>query len=40
MLRGDAVEIEIAAGIRDRDISICAGFETIGLAAPLLRLDR
>ena len=40
MLRGDAVEIEIAAGIRDSDISICAGFETIGLAAPLLRLDR
>ena len=40
MLRGDAVEIEIAAGIRDRDISICAGFETIGLAASLLRYDR
>ena len=40
MLRGDAVEIEIAAGIRDCDISICAGFETIGLAASLLRLDR
>ena len=40
MLRGDAVEIEIAAGIPDCDISICAGFETIGLAASLLRLDR
>ena len=39
-LRGDAVEIEIAAGIRDRDISIRYRFETIGLAAPLLRLDR
>ena len=40
MLRGDAVEIEIAAGIRDSDISICAGFETIGLTASLLRYDR
>ena len=40
MLRGDAVEIEIAAGIRDSDISIRCRFETIGLAAPLLRLDR
>ena len=40
MLRGDAVEIEIAAGVCDSDISICAGFETIGLAASLLRYDR
>ena len=40
MLRGDAVEIEIAAGIRDRDVSIRAGFETIGFAAALFRLDR
>ena len=39
-LRGDAVEIEIAALVPDRDISIRAGFETIGLAAPLLRYDR
>ena len=40
MLRSDAVEIEIAAGVCDSDISICAGFETIGLAASLLRYDR
>ena len=39
MLRGDAVEIEIAAGVCDSDISIRAGFETIRLAASLLRLD-
>ena len=39
-LRGDAVEIEIAAGIRDSDISIRCRFETIGFAATLLRLDR
>ena len=39
-LRGDAVEMEIAAGIRDNDISIRRRFETIGLAAPLLRPDR
>ena len=40
MLRGDAVEIEIAALVRDSDISIRRRFETIGLAAPLLRYDR
>ena len=40
MLRGDAVEIEIAVLVRDRDISIRAGFETIGFAASLLRYDR
>ena len=39
MLRGNAVKIEIAAGIRDRNISIRAGFEAVSLAAPLLRSD-
>ena len=39
MLRSDAVEIEVAAGVCDGNISIRAGFETIRLAASLLRLD-
>ena len=39
MLRSDAVEIEVAAGVCDGNISIRAGFEAIGLAAALLRLD-
>ena len=39
MLRSDAVEIEIATGIRDGNISIRAGFETVVFAASLLRLD-
>ena len=39
MLRGDAVEIEIAAGIRDSDISIRASFEPIVFSALRCRLD-
>ena len=39
MLRSDAVEIEVAAGICDGNISIRAGLETIRLAASLFRLD-
>ena len=39
MLRSDAVEIEIAAGVCDGNMSIRAGFETIRLAASLFRLD-
>ena len=40
MLRGDAVEIEIAALVRDDNISIRTGFESMVFSALLLRLDR
>ena len=39
-LRGDAVEIEIAALVRDDNISIRTGFESMVFSALLLRLDR
>ena len=39
MLRGDAVEIQVSTLVRDDNISVCAGFETVFLAAALLCLD-
>ena len=39
MLRGDAVEIQVSTLVRDDNISVRAGFETVFLAAALLCLD-